>query len=238
MRRFFCFLLAIALLPCAWAIARAFLDVFLMIPAAGAAAVAAEPLAVLGGMAAFLAAWVALPAPVRLYVLGHELTHAAWGLAFGAKVSSLKVGVSGGSVSLSKSNVWITLAPYFFPFWTILVVAAALAARCFVSPLPWPCAWLFAVGFTWCFHVCFTIRSLMQAQPDVQEYGRLFSYVLIWIFNVAGVIAWIACTTEVSWRSVGECMWARASESYLAVASVARAAAGRLSASAFPGAAV
>lgn len=222
MRKFLCFLLAIALLPCVWAISRAFLDVFLLIPAAEGAVVPAELLSMLGGLAAFLVVWVALPAPVRLYVLGHELTHAVWGLAFGAKVSNLKVGVSGGSVSLSKSNVWITLAPYFFPFWTILVVAAALVTRCFVSPLPCPCAWLFAVGFTWCFHVCFTIRSLMQTQPDVQEYGHLFSYVLIWIFNVAGVIAWIVCTTEVSWRAAGGCMWARASESYRAVAAVVR----------------
>jgi hypothetical protein len=140
-----------------------------------------------------------------------------WGLAFGARVSNLKVGKSGGSVSLSKSNVWITLAPYFFPFWTIIVVVAALVTRCFVSPLPWPCAWLFAIAFTWCFHVCFTIRSLMQPQPDVQEYGRLFSYVLIWTFNVAGVIAWIACTTEVTWRAVGECLWGRISGAYLAI---------------------
>ncbi len=221
MRRFCCFIIAVALLPCAWAISRAFLDVFLLIPAAGGAVASAELLSVLGGLAAFLVVWVALPSPVRLYVLGHELTHAVWGLAFGAKVSNLKVGVSGGSVSLSKSNVWITLAPYFFPFWTMMVVAAALLAQCFVSPLPWPCAWLFAVGFTWCFHVCFTIRSLMQAQPDVQEYGRLFSYVLIWIFNVAGVILWIACTTEVSWRDAARRVWTRTAESYLAVAAAA-----------------
>lgn len=228
MRRFLCFLLAIVLLPSVWGVSRAFADVFLLIPVAKGALFSAEMLAAMGGLVAFLLVWVVLPAPVRLYVLGHELTHAVWGLAFGARVSNLRVGVSGGSVSLSKSNVWITLAPYFFPFWTILVVAAALATRCFVSPLPWPCAWLFAVGFTWCFHVCFTIRSLMQVQPDVQEYGHLFSYVLIWLFNVAGVIAWIACTTEVSWRAAVGCLWSRVSAAYLAVAAVCADLAGRV----------
>jgi len=228
MRKFFCFLLAVAMLPCAWAISRAFLDVFLLIPSAEGTVVPAELLAVLGGISAFLVAWVALPAPVRLYVLGHELTHAVWGLAFGAKVSNLKVGMSGGSVSLSKSNVLITLAPYFFPFWTVLVVLAALLARCFVSPLPWPCAWLFAVGFTWCLHVCFTIRSLMQTQPDIQEYGRLFSYVLIWLFNVAGVIVWILCTTEISWRAAGDRLWLRTRDAYLACADLAHACASRI----------
>ncbi len=218
MRRFFCFLLAIALLPSAWGVSRAFVDVFLLVPVAKETLFSAEMLSATGGLVAFLVVWVVLPAPVRLYVLGHELTHALWGLAFGARVSNLKVGVSGGSVLLSKSNVWITLAPYFFPFWTIVVVVTALVTRCFVSPLPWPCAWLFAIGFTWCFHVCFTIRSLMQVQPDVQEYGYLFSYVLIWLFNVAGVIAWIVCTTEVSWRAAGGCLWSRVSMAYLAVA--------------------
>ena len=227
MARFLCFLLAIALLPFAWGVSVAFFDVFRMMSASGEAIFSPEALSALGGLVAFLVAWVALPAPVRLYVLGHELTHAVWGLAFGARVSNLKVGKSGGSVSLSKSNVWITLAPYFFPFWTIIVVVAALVTRCFVSPLPWPCAWLFAIAFTWCFHVCFTIRSLMQPQPDVQEYGRLFSYVLIWTFNVAGVIVWIACTTEVTWRSVGECLWTRISGAYLAIASLCASLAAR-----------
>lgn len=220
MRRFLCFLFALVLLPCVWAISRVFLDVFLLIPAADGSFFTRELLAVLGGLVAFLFMWVVLPAPVRLYVLGHELTHAVWGLAFGSRVSHLKVGVTGGSVLLSKSNVWITLAPYFFPFWTILVVVAALVTRCFVSPLPWSCVWLFAIGFTWCFHVCFTIRSLLQPQPDIQEYGYLFSYVLIWLFNVAGVILWIVCTTEISWRAVGDCLWARTSAAYLAVGSL------------------
>ena len=99
MRRFFCFLLAIALLPCVWGVSRAFLDVFLLIPAAKGALVSAEMLSVMGGLATFLVVWIVLPAPVRLYVLGHELTHAVWGLAFGARVSNLKVGVSGGVAS-------------------------------------------------------------------------------------------------------------------------------------------
>ncbi len=218
MVRFLRFLLAILLLPAAWGVSRAFVDIFLLIPVPDGSLASAEAVAVLCGVLAFLALWTILPAPVRLYVLGHELTHAVWGLAFGAKVSRLKVGASGGSVSLSKSNVWITLSPYFFPFWTMVVVAAALVTRCFASPLPAPCAWLFAVGFTWCFHACFTIRSLMQTQPDVQEYGRLFSYVLIWTFNVAGVAAWIVCTTEITWFEAWRCLLARVASAYGGVA--------------------
>jgi hypothetical protein len=139
-----------------------------------------------------------------LYVLGHELTHAVWGIAFGAKVSNLKVRDGGGSVMLTKSNVWITLAPYFFPFWTAIVALIALFVRLIMyfvnpdAPFPVPWLWMFAVGFSWCFHACFTIRSLMQPQPDVQEYGRIFSWTLILVCNILGVLLWILCTTDVS----------------------------------------
>ncbi len=218
MARFLRCLLAVGMLPLVWGVVRAFFDVFRQIPAPEGSVLPAEMVAVVCGLLAFLVVWTVLPAPVRLYVLGHELTHAVWGLAFGASVSRLKVGPSGGSVSLSKSNVWITLAPYFFPFWTIVVALAAVAVRCFVSPLPMPCLWLFAIGFTWCFHVCFTIRSLMQFQPDIQEYGRFFSYVLIVLFNVTLVTIWIVCTTEVAWSAAGLALRHRTFDAYKAAA--------------------
>ena len=118
---------------------------------------------------------------------------------------------------LTKSNVLITLAPYFFPFYTVLVVVAALVTRLFVSPLPWTGAWLFAVGFTWCLHVCFTLRALAQRQPDVTEYGRLFSWVFIWLFNVLGVVLWTLATTELSSAAVFAALRAHVVAAYLAV---------------------
>lgn len=217
MVRFLRFLLALAALPFAWGLSCAFLDVFRLIPAPADAVIAPGALALFCGMGAYLVVSAAFPVPVRLYVLGHELTHAVVGLFFGARPSNLKVGLRGGSVTLTKSNVWITLAPYFFPFYTILVVLAALAVRAFLKTLPFPCAWLFAVGFTWCFHAYFTIRSLCQRQPDAQEYGYVFSYVFIWIFNVFGAAAWIVCTTGVAWRTLARCVLVRATSAYVTV---------------------
>ena len=214
------FMLALAGLPFAWAVTRAFVDVMCLIPAPPDAFLPVGIVAGIAGFALCLVLLLVLPVPVRLYVLGHELTHAVWGLLFGARVSRLKVGVKGGSVTLSKSNVLITLAPYFFPFYTMLVALAALVTRVFVSPLPCAWAWLFAVGFTWCFHCCFTIRSLMQTQPDVEEYGRLFSYVFIWIINVAGAAAWVVCTTEVSWSDLWHVAAHRTVSAYTAIGGV------------------
>ena len=214
MGRFLRFLCAVATLPFACALALVFVDAFRLMPVSGDAIFPAGALCLAVGFLLFLVLWILMPAPVRLYVFGHELTHALWGLFFGARPSNLRVGLKGGSVTLSKSNVWITLAPYFFPFWTAVVGLLALVARCFISPLPCTGAWLFAVGFTWCFHVCFTLRAILQKQPDIQEYGYAFSYVLIWIFNLAGVIAWIVCTSEVTWGAVWAKLVVRSSRAY------------------------
>lgn len=202
MKRFLRFLLGCALIPFAWGVCVSFADVFCQMSGATGFAFSAEGVAVFAGLASFLLMWLTLPLPVRMYVLGHELTHAVWGLLFGARVSDLRVRKDGGSVKLTKTNVWIVLAPYFFPFWTMAVALLALLVRCFVSPLPGACVWLFLISFTWCFHLCFTIRSLGERQPDIETYGRLFSYVLIVICNVLGVTVWIACTTDVTWGAV------------------------------------
>jgi hypothetical protein len=53
---------------------------------------------------------------------------------------------------------------------------------------------------TWAFHFTFTLQSLLTSQPDIQEYGRLFSYSLIYLLNVAGIALWIVCSMSVSPR--------------------------------------
>ena len=79
-------------------------------------------LPLVAGFLIWVAMYYLLPHPVRSYILAHELTHALWASLMGARVTSLKVGKSGGSVTLSKSNFFITLAPYFFPLYTMLVI--------------------------------------------------------------------------------------------------------------------
>ena len=223
MARFARFLAAVLCFPLVWALCLTFVDSFFLVSGPSEGLFSAEAIALFSGLVAFLALWPFVPDPVRFYVLGHELTHAVVGLAFGARVSNLKVGAKGGSVQLTKSNVWITLAPYFLPFWTMVVVALALAVRAAMhfaapgEPLPAPWAWTFAIGFTWCFHACFTIRSLMQTQPDVQEYGRVFSWTFILACNIAGILIWIACTTDVTFAALGARLADNARASYLAV---------------------
>ena len=216
-------LLGVALLPMCWGVVRAFFDS--VIAAAGeTGGVTAESIALLGGMLAFALCWMSVPHPVKTYVLGHELTHAIWGLLFGAVPSRLRVSESGGSVNLTKSNMLITLAPYFFPFYTFVVVVAAIVTYAFIRPLPWLPLWMFMVGFTWAFHVLFTIETLSQRQPDVKLYGRVFSWVFIFLANVALVLVFLAAVTSLSFAQLGGFLVHRVLDAYIGVGMAAIAA--------------
>ena len=202
MANFLRLLLGIALLPACWGVSRAFLDA-IVVSAGASGWMSVEALSLLGGIAAFAMAWFALSHPVRMYVLGHELTHALWGLLFGARPSDVRVSATGGSVKLTKSNMLITLAPYFFPFYTFIVIVVALITYAFFRPLPYLPLWLFLVGFTWSFHVLFTLETLGQRQPDVKLYGRIFSWTFIFLVNVGIVLVWLALMTPLSFTDLG-----------------------------------
>ncbi len=214
MANFLRFLLGIGLLPLCWAFGRSFVDA--IVSATGSAdGVSVESISLLGGIAAFAMCWAALSHPVKAYVLGHELTHALWGVMFGAMPSDVKVSESGGSVRLTKSNVLITLAPYFFPFYTFVVIVAALITYAFLRPLPFLPLWMFLIGFTWAFHVLFTIETLTVRQPDVKLYGRLFSWTVIFLVNVAIVLVWLATTTNLSFAELGGSLVRRSLDAYV-----------------------
>jgi len=190
------FLIGLTLLPLCVAVTLTLFDTLKSIPTPTGALLSPEATWLLTGYALWLGMWFFLPLPVRTYVVAHELTHALWGWLFGARVRKLRVTSSGGSVQVSRSNMLITLAPYFFPFYTVIVIILRLLLGVFFHPIPLPLLWLFLVGLTWGFHICFTMNSLMTEQPDVHEYGRLFSYSTIYLFNLAGVGLWIVCTTS------------------------------------------
>lgn len=202
MANFLRFLVALALLPTCWAFVRAFVDALRSLVVDHGVGFSAETIAFLGGMVSFGLAWTLLSHPVRAYVFAHELTHALWGLAFGAIPSRLRVGRKGGSVQLSKSNMLITLAPYFFPFYAFVVILAAVVTYALAHRLPCLPLWMFLIGFTWSFHLLFTLETLSERQSDITLYGRVFSWVFIFLANVALVLAFLAATTELSFSQL------------------------------------
>ena len=160
--------------------------------------------ACVSGIAIWAIIWIFLPPLTRTYVLGHELTHALWSVLFGGKASGLKVTDRGGSVRVSKNNVWVTLAPYFFPLYTFLVALAWLLSAWLVPAVqPFSPIFLFWIGLTWSFHLTFTVRFLAYNQPDIREHGRLFSYALIYALNVLSIAAALVAVGSWSFAEAG-----------------------------------
>jgi len=146
-----------------------------------------------GGFLLWLILFVALPRPMRTYVLGHELTHALWALLMGARVSGLRVRKSGGQVRTSKSNWLIVLAPYFFPFYAMLAIGLFLVAHALWNLDAWFAVLFFLVGLGWSFHVTFTLQTLFTvSQPDVRSQGILFSTVVVFAMNLLTVLIAVA----------------------------------------------
>jgi len=132
-----------------------------------------------GGAAVWIILFFIFPRPLRSYILAHELSHllAAW--LSGVRGGRLRVGSEGGSVEVSKSTIWIALAPYLIPFYSLLLLALHWIASLWWDPVYWQKGLPFGLGFTWCFHLTFTLYILSVPQSDVQPYGRLGAYSFI-----------------------------------------------------------
>jgi hypothetical protein len=190
MWKFFKMWVGIGLLPACWGVSVATWE--LALPVVGSTAAGIEPWALPIGFLFWVALFLFLPRPIRTYVLAHELTHALSALMMGAKVGKMKVGKEGGHVEVSKTNFIITLAPYFFPLYTFLVIASYYLASIWLPVENYRPFWLGTIGFTWGFHFTFTLQMLTQRQPDIQEHGRIFSFVTIFLVNLLLIGSWVA----------------------------------------------
>ncbi|MBP6603611.1 MAG: hypothetical protein KA250_17490, partial [Verrucomicrobiales bacterium] len=57
-----------------------------------------------------------------LYVAGHELTHALFVLVCRGRVTKVHISAEGGHILTNRNNFLISLSPYFFPFYTSLII--------------------------------------------------------------------------------------------------------------------
>jgi hypothetical protein len=132
--------------------------------------------------------------PHYLYIFGHELIHAMATWICGGKVSSFKVSSEGGSVKTSKSNFFISLAPYFIPAYVVIFSIIYFVFSLFFEPQPFSPYFIFLMGASVSFHLVMTADILKRKQSDILKTGYIFSLVLIFLFNliVLGVIfSWL-----------------------------------------------
>src|SRR5438128_3419371 len=184
-------IIAILLLPLCLGVTNALI---LVLRASGGANTVWVPM--LAGAACWLVILLLLPKPMWVYVFGHELTHALWAWLFGGRVKKFKATSAGGHVVVNKTNFLITLSPYFFPLYVVLVVLVFMTGHLiwgWTRYLGW---FHLLVGAAYAFHVTLTCHALRTRQSDITQQGYLFSAVIIWLGNVAVLLLGVPLVTS------------------------------------------
>jgi len=148
-----------------------------------------------------------------LYVLGHEYTHALFVWLCRGRVNRVHVSARGGHILTNRNNFLISLSPYFFPFYSAVAILAWVVYGWIVAEhaAPDP-VWLYGlIGFTWAFHLAFTVWMVLREQPDVEQNGRLFSFTVIFAANVLLISAMlVVASPTASFRSFFASLWENA----------------------------
>ncbi|MDX1952831.1 MAG: M50 family metallopeptidase [Verrucomicrobiota bacterium] len=150
----------------------------------------------LAGAASWVVIYLLLPKPMWVYVFGHELTHAVWTWCFGGRVKKFKATSKGGHVIVTKSNFLITLAPYFFPIYAVLLFLLFLIGSLIWPITPYAFWFHLLLGAAYAFHLTFTVHVLSMEQSDVTENGILFSAVTIFLGNLLVLILGLPLITR------------------------------------------
>ncbi len=144
------------------------------------------------------------PRPIRIYVFGHELTHAVWVWLMGGRVSEFEVQPEGGYIITDKSNFWIALAPYFYPIYSMMLLILYAVAGMFMDVSAYHRLFFALLGLTWAFHLSFTLWMIPKGQSDLSCHGTFFSLVLIYIMNLTVLsIMLIVGSQHVTWLAFG-----------------------------------
>ena len=156
------------------------------------------------GVLSYITFQVVLYKPIKTYIFGHEISHAIAGILSGAKIKKFNVGESSGSVVLTKDNIWITLAPYFFPIYTLTIIIVYVCLGWFMDIKQLYGYYLFLIGFSVSFHIALTVYILSIEQPDLKVYGTFFSYVVILAVNIVvfTLLATLAFEDAISIKNV------------------------------------
>lgn len=126
--------------------------------------------------------------PMRTYVFGHELTHAVAAWLTGGEVHHFKVSKKGGSVTVTKPNLFVALAPYIIPLYSLALMALFFGVNLFYNIMAYWNYFLGILGASLGFHVALTFYALKQDQPDLKSGGKFLSGVVILLGNALSLV--------------------------------------------------
>ena len=117
---------------------------------------------------------------IILHIFSHELSHALWSMLFGGKVDEMYISRSrGGFTRYSRGNFLVTLAPYFFPLYSLIFLGLA-----FIAKENYGAPFVFLCGISTSFHILLTVYSIKIGQPDLRKEGIAFSLSFIILMNI------------------------------------------------------
>lgn len=196
----------VLLLPVCWVAGETFWQAFTRAALHHGHSLMSDELRYFGyGAGAWLLIFFLLPKMLLVYVFGHELTHALWVWAQGGRVSAFKVTREGGYIIADRRDFLVSLAPYFFPLYSILAIGIYAAAGWFY-PAVWdyPKYLFAAVGLTWAFHFTFTCWMIPKKQTDLLLHGTFFSLVVIYLANLLVLaVLFVAACPQITWARLG-----------------------------------
>jgi hypothetical protein len=174
----------------------------------------------IAGILSYLAFQWVFFRPIRTYVFGHELTHAMAAWMTGGKVRHFHVSKKGGSVTVTKTNFFVALAPYMVPLYALGLVGAFYGISHFYPLRSYWNSFIWLLGAAVGFHMALTVYALKHDQPDLKLVGKFLSAVIIFLGNTASIIfllgllfprtiSWnrflrlSGAHTVIAWREVG-----------------------------------
>lgn len=129
-----------------------------------------------------------------LETLEHELTHLIIGLLFLKIPTGIRVSAhEGGEVRQigfgTTGQVWVTLAPYFFPTVSVAVVIVTYFLKTNALTL------LAVLGWTTAFHLISNWGETSFRQPDLQKAGTMKTILILPVMNLicyGAILAFVA----------------------------------------------
>jgi len=139
---------------------------------------------------------------MRTYVFGHELTHALAAWMSGGKVHTFKVSKKGGSVTVTKPNLFVALAPYIIPLYSLILMAIFFGVNYLYNVMMYWNYFLAVLGASLAFHAALTVYALKQDQPDLKSGGKFLSGVMIVLGNSFALVFLLGVLfpKTVSWK--------------------------------------
>ena len=133
------------------------------------------------GFAAFIPLWFLLLKSARFFsTFEHEFTHLIVGLLFLKKPAGFQVTeYNGGVTQLYGGNFLITLAPYFLPTLSFLLLPLYFVTTYSIHPY-----FFLLLGLFTSYHVLSTIQEFSYEQTDITKNGKAFSTIFLIFANL------------------------------------------------------